>query len=54
MQLARGKKGEEDPRRKSHVMLLDMFIHFSLSWPSGQADGVLNQPVRGPRYGSVH
>jgi len=26
MQLARGKKGEEDPMRDSHVMLLDMFI----------------------------
>jgi hypothetical protein len=47
MQLARGKKGEEDPMRKSHVMLLDMFIRFSLSWPSGQTDVILDQPVRG-------
>ena len=54
MQLARGKTGEEDPRRKSHVMLLDMFIRFALSWLSGQADVIVDQSVRGPRYGSVH
>src|SRR5438132_12792941 len=28
-------------------MLLDIFIRFSLSWPSGHADVVLDQPVRG-------
>jgi len=47
MRLARGKTGEEDPMRKSHVMLLDMFLCFALSWPSGQADVIVDQPGRG-------
>ena len=36
------------------VILLDICIRFSLSWPEGQADVVVDPPVRGQRYGSVH
>jgi len=40
--------------RDSKAILLDIFMRFLLSWPQGHADVVLDQPLRGQRYGSVH
>jgi len=35
-------------------ILLDICMQFLLSWPQGHADMVVDQPMRGQTYGSVH
>ena len=40
--------------RDSQAILLDIFMRCLLSWPQGQADVVVDQPMGGQSYGSVH